>query len=35
MLWRLGLEVIQRWERIMIRWMCGVTLRDKESIEEL
>ena len=26
---------LERTERMMVRWMCGVTLRDRKSSEEL
>ena len=36
--WAMKMEDIQRLERaekMMIRWMCGVTLKDRKSSEEL
>ena len=29
------MQRLERTERMMVRWMCGVTLRDKKSSEEL
>src|SRR5664279_2814161 len=30
-----GMQRLERVERMMIRWMCGVTLKDRNSSEEL
>jgi hypothetical protein len=30
-----NLHLLERTERIMIRWMCGVTLKDKKSSDDL
>ena len=29
------MERLQRTERMMVRWMCGVTLKDRNSSKEL
>jgi len=29
------MQRLERTERMMVRWMCGVTLRDRKSSEEL
>ena len=29
------MQHVERTERMMVRWMCGVTLRDGKSSEEL
>ena len=29
------MQRLERTEKMMVRWMCGVTLRDRKSSEEL
>src|SRR5260221_9119354 len=33
--WAMKVEDMRRLERMMIRWMCGVTLKDRKTNEEL